>query len=72
MKFISLLSACALTLSLGSCNNQADKPTVIEKTEVIKVEVEAPKEEEKKSTSVTIGPDGSSLKSTEIDVEIKK
>lgn len=72
MKFISLLSACALTLSLASCNNQADKPTVIEKTEVIRVEVEAPKKEEKKSTSVSIGSDGSSFKSTEVDIEIKK
>ncbi len=71
MKLIYLLSACALTLSLGSCNNQPEL-TVIEKTEVIRVEVEAPAKKEENKTTVIIGPDGSSLKSVDVDVEIKK
>ncbi len=82
MKFINLLSACAITLAMGACNNQpaetapAPAPVVIEK-EVVKEEPLKKKEEikkevvsEKKTTTVKFGPNGGSLKTDKVDIEI--
>lgn len=76
MKFIYVLSALALTFTVG-CNNQPAKEAaeVVEKEIVKVVEVEAPVAkvvvEEQKGTSVKIGPDGGSVKTKSVDVEIK-
>ncbi|MFD3002485.1 hypothetical protein ACFS7Z_19085 [Pontibacter toksunensis] len=71
------MSALALTLTVG-CNNQpaeeVEKETVVVEKETVKV-VEAPVAkvvlEEQKVKSVKIGPDGSSVKTKSVDVEIK-
>lgn len=72
MKIIYLLSFCAfLTFS---CNNQpAERETTVIEKETIKVlEVEAtPKKEEQKGTTVKVGPDGGSVKTEGVSVEIK-
>ena len=74
MKFIYLLSACALSLSMGSCN-QDKAPATETKTEIIKVEAPAPEKkiivEEKKPNTIVISPEGTSVKTKKIDVEIK-
>lgn len=77
MKFIYVLSALALTFTVA-CNNQPAKEAaaeVVEKETVKVVEVEAPVAkvvvEEQKGTSVKIGPDGGSVKTKSVDVEIK-
>lgn len=76
MKLIYVLSALALTVTVG-CNNQPEKAQaeVVEKETVRVVEVEAPAEQvvvkEDKGTSIKIGPDGGSVKTKSVDVEIK-
>ena len=80
MKLIYLLSAFALTFSLGSCNNEQpaeDKTTIIkvESPQVESPKVETPKVEvveEKKSTSVKINPSGASVNTSEVEIEVSK
>ena len=70
MKFIYLLSAVAL-LSF-SCNNQPKEAEtkVIERETIKEVEVEAaPKKE--KGTTVKVGPDGGSVETENVEIEIK-
>ena len=66
MKFIYLFSALAF-LSF-SCNNAETK--VIEKETIKEIEVEvAPKKEKK--TTIKIGPDGGSIETEGVEVEIQ-
>ena len=85
-KLTYLISACVLAFSITACNNQPKETVTETKTETIKEvvvpkEVAAPKEvkevpvqkvevKEKKSTSVKIGPNGGSLESDHMDIEI--
>lgn len=80
MKLIYLVSAFALTLTIG-CNTQpetAETPVVEAETKVIEKEtvrvVEAPAKEvmvEKESgTTIQVGPDGGSLKTKKVDIKV--
>lgn len=72
MKFIYLLSAVAL-LSF-SCNNQPKEAEtkVIERETIREVEVEAEAAPEKeKGTTVKVGPDGGSVETENVAIEIQ-
>lgn len=77
MKFIYLIGAFALTLTFGCNNAPQEEAKVIEKETII-VESEAPsttvivEEKEEAGTKVVIGPNGGSLESKDLDLEIKK
>ena len=83
MKFVYLLSAFALTLTVG-CNNQpapAEETKVVETETTRVVEVEAPAKEvpatkvvveAEKGTSIKIGPEGGSLKTKGVDIDLNK
>jgi len=66
MKITYLLFAFTLLAAVG-CNNQPAKET---KTETVKVvEVEAPAKESE--TSISVGPNGGSVKTKKVDVKVE-
>jgi len=66
MKITYLLFAFALLATVG-CNNQPAKET---KTETVKIiEVEKPAKESE--TSISVGPNGGSVKTKKIDVKVE-
>lgn len=75
MKTMYLIGACALAMFAASCNEKpaetktiiiTEKPADPPKTVVVEVE------KEKKGTSVKIGPDGGSVKTKDVDIEVNK
>lgn len=70
MKLIYLLGACALTLSLVSCNDQPK-----ENTSSTTIQVEVPEKvvvEEKKGTSIKFNSDGGSVKTDKVEIEVNE
>ncbi|HSJ68579.1 MAG TPA: hypothetical protein VK921_12925 [Anditalea sp.] len=69
MKITYLFFALALLVTVG-CNNQPAKET---KTETIKVvEVEAAEKPAKESeTTISVGPNGGSVKTKKVDVKVE-
>ena len=76
MKLIYLLGVCALTLSIASCSETPKEEAktiiitekVVEQPTPVVIEVE----KDKKETSIKIGPDGGSLETKKVDIEINK
>ncbi len=73
MKFIYLISAIALLTF--SCNYEAKEAEtkVVERETIKETEVKAEVVPEKeKGTTVKVGPDGGSIETESVDIEIKK
>lgn len=72
MKFTSLLFTFAL-LGIVGCHNQPTQQTKTEtKTETVKmIEVETPAKKVESETSISVGPNGGSVKTKKIDVKVE-
>jgi len=68
MKITYLLFAFALILTVG-CNNQPAKETQTETIKVIEVE-KAPVKKESETT-ISVGPNGGTVKTKKIDVKVE-
>jgi hypothetical protein len=69
MKTIYLIGVCALVLLAASCNEKPKETQTI----IIEKEVEEkPVPVEEKRTTIKVGPDGGSVKTKDVDVEVKK
>lgn len=76
MKSIYLLGAFALALTFG-CNSAKEEKVIesksVETVKVVEVEAPAKEEEEKEEgTTIKVGPDGGSVKTKNVEVEVKE
>ena len=75
MKFTYLLGAFALTFIFGCSSTTEEKTKVLEtKTvETVKeVEAEATVKKEEAKTTIKVGPEGGSVKTSEVEIEINE
>jgi hypothetical protein len=77
MKFIFLVGVFALAFVFGCNNPPPPEQTKVVERETVKVVEVKPEPvkvvvEEEKGTSVKIGPDGATLKTKKVDIDINK
>jgi len=70
MKITYLLFAFALILTVG-CNNQPAKETKTETETVRVIEVEKAPVKKESETTISVGPNGGSVKTKKVDVKVE-